>query len=347
MPELSLTTFFNGASTAYFAINAFNLLARPKPTRLQKLLGAVCVYWTLATAKDMLLLVPGGYTQRMLDAVLIADGWSAVTFACVLFELTMPGWVTWRRTALLALPFAAFTAVYALAPCAAVASAYMAFLAVFGLAVLLAGYFKAAVYMSYIYENFSDVERMDISWLKSVYVADFVYMSLWVIVSLVNVPAADSLIYVAGIVLWQITLHYCADMKPVRPESYAETGTGDIAGDEPEYAFAVQMEAIVENEELYLDPKLSLNKLAERLGTNRTYLSKYFNNVKGTTFYDYVNALRIHKKSVPLMQEHPEYAFDYIARQSGFNSLSTFQRAFRKYTGTTPGKFIGIKCKGD
>ena len=69
--------------------------------------------------------------------------------------------------------------------------------------------------------------------------------------------------------------------------------------------------------------------------------------MKGTTFYDYVNALRIHKKSVPLMQEHPEYAFDYIARQSGFNSLSTFQRAFRKYTGTTPGKFIGIKCKGD
>jgi AraC-like DNA-binding protein len=107
------------------------------------------------------------------------------------------------------------------------------------------------------------------------------------------------------------------------------------------------MEDIVENEELYLDPKLSLNQLAERLGTNRTYLSKYFNNVKGTTFYDYVNALRIHKKSVPLMQEHPEYAFDYIAQQSGFNSLSTFQRAFRKYTGTTPGKFIGIKCKED
>ena len=26
-----------------------------------------------------------------------------------------------------------------------------------------------------------------------------------------------------------------------------------------------------------------------------------------------------------------------MAQQSGFNSLSTFRRAFRKYTGTTPG----------
>ena len=57
------------------------------------------------------------------------------------------------------------------------------------------------------------------------------------------------------------------------------------------------------------------------------------------TFYDYVNALRIEKMSIPLLVEHPEYTLDYIAKQSGFNSLSTFRRAFRKQTGTTPGNF--------
>ena len=66
--------------------------------------------------------------------------------------------------------------------------------------------------------------------------------------------------------------------------------------------------------------------------------SKDCNRLFGLTpFYDYINAMRINKKSVPLMQEHPEYTLDYVAQQSGFNSLSTFRRAFRKYTGTTPG----------
>lgn len=44
MPQLSLTAFFNGVSTAYFAINACQLLARRQRTRLQTLLGAICAY---------------------------------------------------------------------------------------------------------------------------------------------------------------------------------------------------------------------------------------------------------------------------------------------------------------
>ena len=97
----------------------------------------------------------------------------------------------------------------------------------------------------------------------------------------------------------------------------------------------------MERERLYLDPKLSIVQLAERLGTNRTYVSNYFNSVLRTTFYDYINSLRIKKESVPMMENHPEYTLDYIAQCSGFNSVSTFRRAFRKHTGQNPGSWQG------
>ena len=301
MPQLSLTAFFNGVSTAYFAINACQLLARRQRTRLQTLLGAICAYWALTTAKDLAALLPYAYTPRMLDAIQVADGWSAITFACLLFELTTPGWVNARRVALTALPFALLTALYTAMPSHTMATVYMAFLALFGATVLRIGYARAEIYTAYLYTNFSDIDNMDISWLRKLYVASFAYMLLWVVVSVVRHPAAASLIYLAGIAFWQLTIHFCDRLRPVAPEPYDDGADIKAAPNPRDFTFAGRMESMVENDRLYLDPKLSLGQLAERLGTNRTYLSQYFNEVKGVTFYDYINAMRINKKSVPLM----------------------------------------------
>jgi AraC-like DNA-binding protein len=40
------------------------------------------------------------------------------------------------------------------------------------------------------------------------------------------------------------------------------------------------------------------------------------------------------------MQEHPEYTLEYIAAESGFSSISTFRRAFYKFTGKAPSQFF-------
>lgn len=61
-----------------------------------------------------------------------------------------------------------------------------------------------------------------------------------------------------------------------------------------------------------------------------------------TTFYDYVNSLRIEKKTLPLMEEHPEYTLERIASESGFQSISTFRRSFQKLKGVTPSEYRKI-----
>ena len=147
------------------------------------------------------------------------------------------------------------------------------------------------------------------------------------------------LYYLSSILLWQMIVNNCRNLKQIRPSQNSESNDMEMTPERKTYPFADTLESIMTDERLYLNPALSLSDLSSRVGTNRTYLSQYFSNVKRLTFYDYVNALRIEKMSIPLLVEHPEYTLDYIAKQSGFNSLSTFQRAFRKQTGTTPGNF--------
>jgi len=62
-------------------------------------------------------------------------------------------------------------------------------------------------------------------------------------------------------------------------------------------------------------------------------------HVLNTTFYDYINSLRIEEQSLTLMREHPDYTLERIATESGFQSLSTFRRAFLKEKGVTPSEY--------
>jgi len=132
----------------------------------------------------------------------------------------------------------------------------------------------------------------------------------------------------------------CRKIEQVKPVYYDRPA--QVTRD---YGFANNLRTIMEEEKIYLNPALQLEDIARRLNTNRTYLSEYFNNVLGHTFYDYINSMRIEKKSIPLMEEHPEYTLEYIARQSGFNSLATFRRAFTKYTGMQPRRYRQDKQK--
>lgn len=95
-----------------------------------------------------------------------------------------------------------------------------------------------------------------------------------------------------------------------------------------------RLSALFKEEKIYLDPELRLSTLANRLGTNRTYMSMFFNVYCGTTFYDYVNKYRLDYSKHLLTDS--DYTYEVIASMSGFNSLSTFRRAFQQMCGCSP-----------
>lgn len=98
---------------------------------------------------------------------------------------------------------------------------------------------------------------------------------------------------------------------------------------------------LFEEEHIYKNPNLTLTNLANLLNTNRNMISKTINQEFEMNFNDFVNEKRAEAVIERLKKgEHTATTLLGIALDCGFNSKTTFNRAFKKYTSTTPGQFI-------
>ena len=93
-------------------------------------------------------------------------------------------------------------------------------------------------------------------------------------------------------------------------------------------------------EKKYLDSELSLKSLSENLEVNTTYLSQIINEHLGKNFNDYINHYRVQEaKDLILDPKEKKINLTDIAFQSGFNSIPSFNRVFKKMTGFNPSQF--------
>ena len=94
----------------------------------------------------------------------------------------------------------------------------------------------------------------------------------------------------------------------------------------------------MENGKLYLNPNLSLKTVATEIGSNTKYLSVYLNRCLGVSFYDYINNFRV-EKACSIFREMVKSGrinMPEVSERSGFNSVSTFNRYFKKVKGLAP-----------
>jgi AraC-like DNA-binding protein len=98
--------------------------------------------------------------------------------------------------------------------------------------------------------------------------------------------------------------------------------------------------ALLDHKKLYLDPLLSLDKLARQLSITGKQLSQLINENAGNNFNDFINKYRI-EEAQNLMKnsggQQPNIL--EIAYRVGFNSKSTFNTAFKKFTNSTPSEY--------
>lgn len=335
--NMNISAFMMGVGTAFFTIFALHILLwRKNRTRFQNAIGYTMAVWAVCCLKDIILTFPGMYTDQVLHWILIIDGWSALTYTVLLAEVVTPGWMTLRRLLLFCLPFAGFTITYAIRPTETTVYAYGLFLWCYAWLVVIVGYVKMRRYLNYIQKNYSNIDEIDVSWLRPVFLFAIIGQLTWLFISFYTNVWADIIYYLFIIVLWCMVLQYSWNFHPITVEDEQKsTNKVNSHNGLPEG----MLERLIEEEQLYLKPNLTLNDLAQALGSNRTYVSNYLSQVLHQTFYDYINQMRIERMSIPLLREHPEYKLDYVASQSGFVSMSTFRRAFFKFTGYTPGQY--------
>jgi len=102
-------------------------------------------------------------------------------------------------------------------------------------------------------------------------------------------------------------------------------------------SIAVKLKKLMEEEELFKDPELSLARTAEKLDVKPYLLTQCLNKVFSLRFNEYVNALRVEKLREVLQKEDSEkYTLLGLALEVGFNSKSSFNRAVKKHLGLSP-----------
>ena len=109
---------------------------------------------------------------------------------------------------------------------------------------------------------------------------------------------------------------------------------------EEKHSCAKKMKEYMETHKPFLNPALSLADLAEQLALPAHIVSQVLNVVINQNFYDFVNSYRVNE-SKKLFKEpsNKEKTILEILYQSGFNSKSVFNAAFKKHAGMTPREF--------
>lgn len=101
-----------------------------------------------------------------------------------------------------------------------------------------------------------------------------------------------------------------------------------------------QLKTCILEEKPYLEPDLTIDQLAEKMSVSTKWLSQVINQNFQQSFFDFVNFHRIEEAMRLLHRpEDPKITVQEVMYRVGFNSKSSFNTAFKKFAGATPGEY--------
>ena len=180
-------------------------------------------------------------------------------------------------------------------------------------------------------------------WLLS-YLAHTMEMVLWSQFNLISETMAWVL-YVASQLILGFSLLYLIYSLASKKSKFGMRDQSDLPKDILE---KLQKEFLdyISDSQVFTDPLISQQKVAKGLSVSSHHVSRYLNHHHGDTFLNIINGLRI-KASLELIEnpQNQEKTIKDIFYQVGFNTRSTFNSAFKNYTGLTPSEYRS-KLKG-
>ena len=281
----------------------------------------------------------------MLDCVILFTTFSGMLLAMLQDR---------RRSVMPALmsmiPFVALWGAYMVYPGKLIEQIVCIYLLLLGLA--FTGYmvFSIRQYGRWLNDNYADLENKKV-WLCQA--VALVCMLLFVVYVLATDMVFIWLIHIielvlVGLLLWRVeTLPQLESTSTEEVSTVSAQATSNVVSldsfpSQPATPVTVDLEQIdrLLNEHcvktrLYLQHDLTLQQLAQTVGTNRYYLSQYFSR-QGITYNTYINNLRINH-FISLYQgtatDGQSRGAQQLAQDSGFRSYSTFSRAFTERMG--------------
>lgn len=102
----------------------------------------------------------------------------------------------------------------------------------------------------------------------------------------------------------------------------------------------IQLDSYMKETQIYRRSGLTIKELASGIGLSERHLSQVINDVNGQNFYDFVNSYRVeHAKGLLMQNTNNRRTMFDIFWESGFNSKTTFNTSFKKFTRQTPTEY--------
>jgi AraC-like DNA-binding protein len=101
-----------------------------------------------------------------------------------------------------------------------------------------------------------------------------------------------------------------------------------------------KIDEYLDSSEDFFSPGISLEIVSSKINVSIHEISRYINDNKNLNFNEFVNKKRIEEAKKRLHEnEWKHLSFDGVGHSVGFKSKTTFYRAFKKFTGYTPGEY--------
>ena len=332
------------------------------PVRLRRWAASFFAVSALGHVWWLLFYVYSRNYHSMEDAVHSVGYVAIVVFDCVTVLTTLAGTLLsmlqdrrrriWPVLVAM-IPFVALDGVYLLNPNGLFVQIAFAYVLLFYVLFTVYMVFAVRRYGQWLNDNYADLENKKV-WLSMVVALGS--LSLFIIYTFVDIDSI-LLVYLMHftelvmfvLLLWRVET--LAQLESISTEKVSDASILKTEG-EPDVPTSVQQPSsspisidltLIEQQlaehcvanQLYLRHNLTLQELAQAVGTNRSYLSQYFSR-QGITYNTYINNLRINhfiSRYQELTQAGEPIVALQLAQESGFRSYSTFGRAFMQRTG--------------
>lgn len=327
------------------------------PVRLRRWTAAFFAFTALAHLWWLLFLIYSnnldslGYQLIVLTDTILLLTTIAGTMLSMLQDRRRPMWPVLAAM----LPFVALFGLYFVFPSDLLKLTIMAYLMLLSVAFAVYMVFAIRRYDRWLNDNYADLEHKRV-WLSQV--VAFLCMLVFVLYEVAEDMVLIYCLHIVDLVLvflllWRVETLPRLSLTPAPSPigegseysqdsiSAAELST-PLANRRGAGGEALDLDEIeqllkehCEATRLYLENDLTLQMLAQVMGTNRSYLSQYFSR-KGVTYNTYINSLRINhfiSRCRELSAAGQDIPIQQLALESGFGSYRTFSRAFLLRTG--------------
>ncbi len=150
------------------------------------------------------------------------------------------------------------------------------------------------------------------------------FLGLWLLVSLIIFQGLQHPQLYSGVTV--------EDTKIVESEGEYQGLPQEILSD-----LIIQIDTYMAEKEPFLTSGLTVKSLGKQLSLNPRYISQAINAKAGKNFSEYVNVYKIkHACQLLTSKDQQSPSVIDVMLQSGFNTKSNFNRAFKSETGCTP-----------